>query len=162
MINKNQSLIIKNNKIILKVMIEEIQNTYRIYYSEKENNNKPSFVSNKYFTENERILYTPFVFIKSCKNINETLEFIKKDFVEKYEKYTIIDLDSLGIFTVNDLLNIFQINIGCNFDKYFENVIIYTDNKGNGKGVFIDNKIKIEIKNGLKDNAYLANLRKLE
>lgn len=162
MINKNQTLIIKNNKIILKVMIEEIQNTYRIYYSEKENNNKISFVSNKYFTENEQILYTPFVFIKIFKNINESLEFIKKDFIEKYGQYTIIDLDTLGIFTVNDLLTVFKINIGCNFDKYFENVIIYTDNKGNGKEIFIDNKIKIEIKNGLKNNAYLVNLKKLE
>lgn len=146
MINKTQTFIIQNNNNRIKVMIEEYMNKFRIYYSYKENT-----------------IFSHFNFIKEFNNKIESLIFIKKDFIDKFGKYNNIQVDNIGIITIKNLLENFNINIECTFDKNPDEIyLIYTDEKGRRKNVTLNEDIKIDLKNCLNERHYLIKVELID
>lgn len=143
----SQTIIIKSKDVYLKVMFEKINDNYfRCYYSLKEKNG----------------IFEPFIYKKSDFNILDLLNYVKKDFLNKYQKIDEVYVFNLGILTIEDLMTTFNISIGCHLDYDVNIEIILTDKKGIGKTTFLKSGITLEFKNALKEQHYLIKIQSIK
>ncbi len=143
-----QTIILKTKNTYLKIMFEKINdNNFRCYYSLKKENKDN---------------YEPFIYKHTEKNILNLLTYVKEDFLNKYKKIDEVYVYNLGIFTIKNLMEVFNISIGRNLDYDSEIHILLTDKKGNVKTHFLPSGLHLELKNALKEKHYLIKIQTIE